>query len=109
MRYGHVTARQAWALFGAQLVLILLFAAEALNPSPQIERRYCTAGLDTCIIQGRSSPWHVADKACSAGQSLQFASVGVMGVRCHSIAVSGFSKPLDVCSTACGKQIPQVR
>src|SRR5215831_7967220 len=103
-----ITTRHAWLLFGGQVAMVLLFAVGSLT-SPQTERTYCTAGFDTCIMQGRSIPWHVVNTPCSAGHSLQFVSVGVTGVRCHSIRVRGFSTPLDVCSAACAKQMSQVK
>src|SRR5262249_30323855 len=91
-----------------QVVVVLLFAVGNLT-SPQIERTYCTAHYGTCIMQGGSTPWHVVNTACPAGQSLHFVSVGVMGVRCHSIQAQGFSTHLEVCSAACAKQMPQVK
>ena len=46
--------------------------------------------------------WDLVTRLFASARGL-FVSVGVMGVRCHSIQVQGFSTPPDVCSVACAK------
>jgi hypothetical protein len=102
-----IATRHAWLLFGGQVAMLLIIGVSMVSFS-QTGKTYCTADLGTCITSNRSSPWHVVNTPCPDGQSLQFVSVGVMGVRCHSIRLRGVSTPLDVCSAACAKQTSPV-
>ena len=95
---------KGWIIFGGTVALVVAFG---LMPVvfPMTGVTYCTAAFEICIAQSRSSPWRVVETPCPAGHSLQFVRpVVLVGVsRCHSIAVQGFSAPLDVCPAACAK------
>jgi hypothetical protein len=96
--------RQGWIIFGGTIAMVLAFGVSAVM-LPQSEKLYCTADLDTCIMNGRSRPWHVRDKPCPAGEELRFVSGEVLRSisRCHSIKPPGFSAPLSVCPAVCTK------
>jgi hypothetical protein len=84
---------------------VIVSAVGAIS-SPQINELYCTADFNTCFIHNRGEPWHVADR-CAAGQSPRLLSVGLLGVRCHSIDVRGLPAPLHLGSAACAKQMSE--
>ena len=84
-----------WLLFGGSMVVVVGWVVAVRSPQAYVT--YCTADFATCIERGKGGPWRVLDRPCPAGQSLRFRS----GYRCHSISVSGFSTPLDVCPAAC--------
>lgn len=96
--------RQGWIVFGGTIAMVLAFGVSAVM-LPQSKKLYCTADLDTCIMNGRSRPWHVRDKPCPAGEELRFVSGEVLRSisRCHSIKPPGFSAPLSVCPAVCTK------
>jgi hypothetical protein len=93
-----------WIIVGGMVGLPLLFAVSSVM-LPMANVTYCTAGFETCITSNRGQAWHVVETPCPGRQSPQFVQpkhfVGVS--RCHSITVSGFSTPLNVCPTACAK------
>jgi hypothetical protein len=93
-----------WIIFGGMVCMPLLIAVSTVL-LPMANVTYCTTGFETCIASNRGQAWHVVDTPCPGGQSLQFVQpVLFVGVsRCHSITVSGFSAPLNVCPTACAK------
>ena len=93
-----------WIVFGGTYAMVILLGVSGVM-LPQTEKLYCTADLGTCIMSGRSRPWHVLERPCPAGQSPRFVRpVVFVGVsRCHWIPVSGFSTPLSVCPAACRK------
>ena len=93
-----------WIIFAGTVAMVLLFAVSAVM-LPMTNVTLCTAGFETCITHSRSQPWHVEDTPCPTDQSEGFVRpvVFVRISRCHSIRVSGFSTPLDVCPAACAK------
>jgi hypothetical protein len=98
--------RKGWMIFGGTVALVIVFGVGVSGVmSPLAGVTYCTAGFETCVTHGRSSPWHVLEKPCPVGQSLRFTRPAVfVGVsRCHSIAVPDFSSRLEVCPAACAK------
>jgi hypothetical protein len=100
---------KGWIIFGGTVATVVVFGVGVSGVMfPQTGVTYCTAGLETCITQSRSSPWRVLEKPCPAGQSLRFTrpAVFVWASRCHSIVVPGYSAPLDVCPAACTTRRP---
>jgi hypothetical protein len=95
--------RQGWFLFGASIALVLLLGVTSVM-FPQQGVMYCTEGFGTCIFSPSRGNWRVLDAPCTAGESLQFVSLGGLQIRrCHSIQVSDFTAPLSVCPAACRK------
>jgi hypothetical protein len=93
-----------WIIFGGMVGLPLLIAVSAVM-LPMSNVTYCTAGFETCITNSRIQAWHVVEAPCPRGQAPQFVQpVLFVGIsRCHSITMSGFAAPLNVCPTACAK------
>jgi hypothetical protein len=96
--------RQAWIFFGGTIAIVLGgTVAFVVLPHPRVT--YCTEGFGTCI-NNRHGAWRVLDTPCPAGQSPRFVSQKLVSIevrRCHSILVSDFLTPMDVCPATCAK------